>query len=452
MAEEAIGSPSATTAIFIRLLGVALIAHVVGDQFGPYQPELSSWLRLAVGWSGIALLVRPSRTISLLAASSMIASIWVDMPFIGNHWLVACLVAAAVLVSGGIAEAYLPAARWILIVFYSFAAFAKQNAGFFDPSVSCGAFYADQSLASFGLPSLSDRLAPIPIWSSAVIEGAIPVLLLLRRTRYAGVLLATAFHTLISFDLSQHFYDFTALLLPLFFAFVPVESAESIERLRSRVAARIGAPAIGIAVGILIVLVAASQLPRTGPTLVALQVIPVWLWIPFSSSWLVLLVMVRRRPEKISWKLRPATSVVVALAWLNGLTPYTEIKTAYGFNMYANLVTAGGESNHFLIRRTWPLRHGYDKPVKILETNDAGLDLYRKGNYLIAYPQLRRYLARRPDTRLVFERDGVTVSAARARDIPELVDPGPWWWRLFPLRAIDAERPPRCQDVFLPAL
>ena len=102
------------------------------------------------------------------------------------------------------------------------------------------------------------------------------------------------------------------------------------------------------------------------------------------------------------------------IAVLNGLTPYTEVKTAYSFNMYANLVTSKGESNHFLVRSTWPLRNGYEGPVEILESSDEGLNAYRDEGYLVAYPQLRRYLSVRPDASLTYRRYGEVVTLAQA--------------------------------------
>jgi hypothetical protein len=104
------------------------------------------------------------------------------------------------------------------------------------------------------------------------------------------------------------------------------------------------------------------------------------------------------------------------------------------------------------VRQTFPLRDGYEKPVRIIETSDPGLDLYRQRGYLLAYPQLRRYLASRPDVALVYERGGEVHAVPRVGDASDLSDPGPWWWEYFPLRALDAQTPPRCQDVFLPAL
>jgi hypothetical protein len=180
--------------------------------------------------------------------------------------------------------------------------------------------------------------------------------------------------------------------------------------------------------------------------------LPYVFWIPFSLLWLAALVRARAPGAAMTWRTGVAGSLVVLATVLNGLTPYTEIKTAYSFNMYANLVTSQGKSNHFLVRSTWPLRNGYDGPVEILESSDDGLNAYRDEGYLVAFPQLRRYLSVRPDESLTYRRDGEVVVLAQASLRPELVDPGPWWWRFFPLRAIDTRNPPLCQAAFLGAL
>jgi hypothetical protein len=112
--------------------------------------------------------------------------------------------------------------------------------------------------------------------------------------------------------------------------------------------------------------------------------------------------------------------------------------------MYANLVTAQGRSNHFLVRRTFPLRDGFDGPVEILDSQDPDLRLYQDREYLIAYPEFVRYMADHPGTQVTFARDGVTQTSVT--EAPK------WWWRFFPLRSLDANNPPRCQDVWLPAL
>jgi hypothetical protein len=74
--------------------------------------------------------------------------------------------------------------------------------------------------------------------------------------------------------------------------------------------------------------------------------------------------------------------------------------------------------------------------------------LYRELGYLVAYPQFQRYLVGK-DLTVDFRRGEEEFSEV---DSSEIANPGPWWWRFFPLRSLDTRDPPRCQEVFLPAL
>lgn len=439
--------------LFVRLFGVALLSHVVGNWSQPDIPAVVGWVNFIVGGLALALLWRPAKRLLILAAAAVLASVLLEMPFTGNHWVLAGLVAAAILVTGGKEDRFFPAARVILLVFYVFAAFAKLNSGFFDPSSSCAVFYANQSLAGVGLPAL-DTTGIVPralIWMTVAIELSVPITLGWRRTRYAGVVLGTLFHTIISFDLNQHFYDFTAVLIALFVLFLPEVAIDSIsEQLRGlgRSELMLGKVLLGVAG--LLVLMAVS--PLTPTTAFLLSRIPFVFWIPLSLLWVVALIRARAEGATLNWRLNIGGALLVLIAILNGITPYTEVKTAYSFNMYANLVTSQGKSNHYLVPGTWRLRNDYDGPVEILESSDEGLRAYRDEGYLVAYPQLRRYLSLRPDVSLTYRRFGVVRTLSEASLVPELVDPGPWWWRFLPLRAIDMRNPPRCQAAFLGAL
>ena len=439
-------SPLIVESMFVRLYGVALVAHVVGNWAQPDIPSLVGLLNLAVGIAGLGLILRPERSLLLGASLLTVASVLAEMPFTGNHWLVAALTGLAILVTRADPARYLPVMRWIFVVFYGFAAFAKLNSGFFDPSVSCAVFYANQSMQGFGLAPLPEAslLGTLVVWATAGIELLIVPLLLIRRTRYAGVVLATVFHILISFDLNQHFYDFTSILIALLICFLP---DESVARSHQQVTTWLRPLRLGwLVLGPFLVFLAV--LPASDATAALLTRLAFVVWIPVSLIWLWGVVLAWQPGVELRWNPGWLGGTVVVLAVFNGLTPYTEIKTAYGFNMYANLVTAGGESNHFVIRNTMPLRAGYDAPVEIVESSDPGLDLYRDLGYLIAYPQLQRYLVGR-DVTIDFRRGSDEFSDLHAS---EIANTGPWWGRFFPLRSIDLRDPPRCQDIFLPAL
>ena len=440
--------------VFARLWGIALVAHVVGNAHQPDLPELVGLTNLVVGWSAVALAVAPSRALLLWCSAWCVASVLAEMPVTGNHWFVAGLVSLSALATAARPERFFPTARLVLLVFYFFAAFAKLNSGFLDPAVSCGVHFVDQWLSGFGLgPVARDSwLGHAAVWGPTLTELTVPVLLIWRPARPFGVLLATFFHTSISYDIHQHFYDFTSVLLPLFFLFVPATMA------RSAADAFVGFPkwlrravAIGFA-ATAVVLVALASVPSTASTRLGLGAIPFVFWLPFSLWWMLTLVRSLGAGDRLAWRPPAIGWAIVVLAFLNGLTPYLEVKTGFGFNMYANLITANGESNHFVVRRTLPLRDGYDRPVTIVDSSDDELMTYAREGYRIAYPEFRRYLHAHPDTRVTFERDGLRREVARAGDDPVLAAPVPWWWRFFPLRSLDVQRPPRCQDVFQAAL
>jgi hypothetical protein len=442
--------------LFARMWAAAALAHLAGNPFyGDVWPRPSAVgvALLAVGVAAVVVLARPSHRAMLVLAAAVPVSAALEAPMLGNHWLLAAAVSLAYVATAGRWESFAPAARWTLVVFYAFAAFAKLNTGFLDPETSCAVFYANQALGAARLPVLAPGgLVPTAlIVTTVLVEAAIPVLLTLRPTRRVGVLLGLVFHGLVSLDLAQHFYDFTAVLLALFALFLSEDAAAAADRLFASVAGRWrGVAWAGIA-GFGLAVTFANVTPL-GPTSAwLLRRVNFAAWVPYLAfaTWLILGARAAAHP---SWRLEPVTALVVALVFVNGLTPYLEVKTAYGFNMYANLVTSNGRSNHLLVRRTWPVRRDQGRPVEILLSSDPGLRRYAALGYLLPWPSFRAFLAAHPDVSVTYRRDGETLSLQRASDRPDLVAPVPWWWRWMPLRAIDGRDPPRCQTVFLPAL
>ncbi len=143
-----------------------------------------------------------------------------------------------------------------------------------------------------------------------------------------------------------------------------------------------------------------------------------------------------------------AAWVLVAVVVANGLTPYLEVKTAVGFNMYANLVTVAGDTNHLVVRRTAHLSTVQDDLLEVVESEDDGLDVYADEGYLLPRRNLLDYLARHPGVSVVVrDEDGErTLDSSDGVRLPLVVR------KLFTFRAVDAEDPPRCQALWLPAL
>ncbi len=170
-----------------------------------------------------------------------------------------------------------------------------------------------------------------------------------------------------------------------------------------------------------------------------------WPWHLYSLLCIVatLRYLLQRRPEPEPGALRPhhlAFLLIPLLVVANGFTPYTEIKTGYGWNMYANLRTVDGDSNHFVIRRTLPLTDEQADLVRIISTDDPGLARYAERGYALTWTQARIYLSDHPDVRITYARGNEVVGLRHASDRPALVEPVPVWReKLLLFRAVDLE-------------
>lgn len=434
---------------------VVALTHLAGNPFyGKVWPEPTAvGLALAaVGVTATVTLIRPSVSALLVLCALIPLSAALETPLLGNHWCLAAGASLAYLAAVGRWERFAPAGRWTVVIFYAFAAFAKLNTGFFDPAVSCANFYANQMLGAAGLPTFdpSGLVGRLAVVATVVIEASIPLLVVFGRTRRLGVLLVVAFHGLLSFDFAQHFFDFTSVLLALHLLFL-----DDAGEVAHAAGARVGEGGRTLAAA----LITALGLGVTWANVTPLSSATVWFLRTFTFFWWTPYLVVI---AWIAWRARPAeaigrlshwaTAVVVALVFVNGLTPYLEIKTAFSYNMYANLVTAQGWSNHLIVRATLPLRDGYDDPVQIVASNDQRLRAYAREGWLIAWPSFRSFLAENPNVAVIYRRREETIALRQAADDPDLVAPVPWWWRYLPLRAIDTRDPPRCQPSFLRAL
>jgi hypothetical protein len=316
---------------FARTFGIAVVAHLAGNPPINRAPE-GTWptaliaVSAALGLLAVVLIVRPSRLVLGATAALVLASVWIEAPFLSNHWLLAGFVAMAVLASLVRQDPwpwFSVTGRWILLGFYCFAAFAKLNTGFFDPAVSCGVFYTNQSLGSFGGPTIphDSPAAMLTIVGTVMTEMSVPILLAFARTRRIGVLVALVFHTIISLDYDQHFFDFTAVLVMLLCLFLPESTLTGLEAKAAR-------RSLGLTVGVTmcLLIVVSSVVPRIVLTTEVLRLLPFVAWIPFAV-WLIVTVardgigpspVPMRLPGPVSW-------VLVAVVIANGLTPYLEL-------------------------------------------------------------------------------------------------------------------------------
>ena len=459
-APDQVGTDSGATHLVRRLWALAALSHLVGNPTYTAllpSPSAAGLAAAGVAIAAFAVLGRPAQRASWHAlAGFAVALAWFELPRLPSHWALGSLVSVAVLGSAATrnpTEWFERTARLLLVGFYVFAAFAKLNSGFLDPAVSCAVFYTNQTLAAFKLPGISPAgpLALPVALGTVAIELSVPLLLARRRTRTAGAVLGMGFHLGISFDLSQHFYDFTAVLLPLFMLFLPPTTRALVaDRLRL-------GPRIQRALGGATVVVVLCTMVQIGPLAVLGRVGAFVLWLPFCV-WFGWGVAGAVRADRAATRqgavvsFRPAgigAALLVLVTLLNGAAPYLELKTASAFNMYANLVTENGESNHLIVRRTLPLTDGNANPIEVIATEDPGLSEYVRTGFRPTEDRFFHYLAEHPDITVTYRQSGVehTVTGADAGTRMSLIA-----YKLVAFRALAPEGPPACQLLWYAAL
>lgn len=440
--------------VWARLWAAAILAHVIANpRFGALVPDVTALgVSMAVLLAtAVVLAIRPGSQVALASANvAVIVVVWLEAPAIGNHWLLASLVAVAILIAmaGRYGwDRFAPVGRWLMLAFYLWAGFAKLNSDFFDPQVSCGLEFANQTLRGWGLPIVEPTsvAAWAPILGTVLIELSIPWLLIAKRTRTIGVVLALVFHGIVALNLIQPFFSFTGLLIALVVLFLTGEQLRATERWVRQDVARVWALLAG-GVGLI------GVLPAGNLTINAVRFGGFALWVPFLL-WIVVAVVrvsrVRSTPDNGQLRLRSASGVaLVAIVAAIGAFPYLEIRTATSWNMYANLETVAGSSNHYLVRSTLPLTDHQQRVVIVHASDDPGLQLYPDFAYAPIERHFLNYLALHPGANVDFEVGG-TRRTAVGRDIGEPLN---WFERKFQLfRAVDLEAPVRCQRIWLPA-
>lgn len=336
---------------------VALIFHLLANIS---NIPLAATLQLVASVLAVLVVLRPRLSYVLVLATVFPVITYIKAPFVGNHELILAMTALVVLASGLASgnrwpATALPILRWLLIIAYASIAISKLNGSFLDPSVSCAVDFADEFSGWLGFEASDSRwLSLTAIWTTVVVELSIPVLLLVRRLRAVGVVVATIFHFILALEPAGHVYDFTATLFPLFVAFAPVVVRETISDRIDGVAAGLGRSAI--AFGALAVIVAHLTVIVATSAPVWVIAYPVWLLVGTTVLWWVISSTVARSKERGNWSGDrvgaggPLAILVplVAILALNAVAPYVQLRTAAGFNMYSNLETVGVDGDHLL--------------------------------------------------------------------------------------------------------
>ena len=366
----------AWSGLFAALFAAALVL----DQLWWGGFEVLSWHGLVVLTAFGVLTAPTSRARLALLLAATVVSVGSDLPTVGTHRLVLLVVAGAVLVQlgllarrrpepGAVMAVIAPFLRATVVVVYVGSALAKVNTSFLDPAVSCASPMVRQVLGP------DPRLLGPALVGTVAVEALLPVLLLVRRTRLAGVVVGTGFHVVLALAGNV---PFSAVMLALYVAFLPPDVADRLSfRLRpasrlalfaalvaawligSRAGPADGAPGLTGAPSAFV-----SPAVGTAATLayVALAVGLVLLALEAGTG----------RPARPT---RPAPVLALATAVLvvDALCPYLGLKTDTSFEMFSGLRTEAGAWNHLVVPEAVRVFGYQGEQVEVVAASDPTL-------------------------------------------------------------------------------
>jgi len=389
------------------------------------HPATASPIHVALAAVAFVVVLRPvSPWVVVLLAAVQVADVAAALPEVPNHRLILTFVDLALiatLIRGRRGDqwfdAFVPAARIILVSLYAFAFFAKLNADFLDPSSSCAAQFFGNVTRWWPVIPDAALLRGGAVWAALVAEGLLAVTLCVPRLRPAAVIGGLVFHFLLALDATKVFLNFSSVMFALLISFLPRAFLDSLggdlERHRGLRA--------GLGAGLLAIVGSGLYAVTDWSTRANLHV---WVrqivWSVYAlgvMGYTIRWCAREYRPEAPLPLPGAAAIAVIALVWLDGLSPYLGLKTRTTLDMYSNLRLEADRSNHFLVPRSLDVFGFLRDRVAILETDDPDLRrAYVETGEEMPYVQLRDYLTRHPRVRVRYLRGGAQASSVGTRE------------------------------------
>jgi hypothetical protein len=456
---------------FIPFWGMAALFSIASDPRGLTGREgliylLVAWL--IVGASLVALLF-PRKTWPLItvAASTVLLYI-IRLPVASNNKTITAVFDMTLLLCASVLymrntlsrvnlyEALRMPARLLLAIMYFYGIFHKINTDFLDPTVSCAVGLYKPLAAPFGL---QDNLAGryIAIYSTFVVE-AIAILALFWRKWFAiGLTIALVFHYVIPISAYSWYMDFSSLVFALYMLSMPREASETIYRiayahvvepLRSQFG-RVGifAPALALlAACAFVVLVLTLSYPGR-PALLLLHSIFILVWAVVGGIAMTVMTYaaMQHLPFNGSVGLRAPrwTWIIPGLFFVSCLSPYIGLKTESSINMFSNLHTEGGETNHLLFARPPYLFPYQNDVVQVVASSSPSLTRTARAGHMSVQFTIDEFLRRHPDQWVTYLRNGELIERATAADLPK-ASSSLWERKLLIFKPVDPARPKVC--------
>lgn len=464
-----------------------------------------SWAFTPIGWfQALTLafvLVRPGSTMGFAAfvlASSLRGL--EKMPFMANHIffeLVLSLTMLAAFVTLALRKRSLrvdgaewfalfaPVVRFQIAILYFFAVLHKLNTDYFDPEVSCGSRLLTLLMDRFGLDAQTFDVRQLSIVGTLLVETAIPLGLLLTRTRMAALALAVGFHYMLGFLPHEGLPSFSGMLFGLFVLFFPDSFLPTLtgwlderrrqfafvwqgpdgkpSRQRISLAVAVAAFVIG-GLGLALLLIDTEFDQRRQRTLLGFDLnqaqayldrVSLVAFVLCGTAYIVMLTRCYRsvrgfRYGEIAgfWG-RPSWIWALCLVTLlAGFGPYLGLRTQISFSMFSNLRTED-RHNHLFIPGNWHLFGQQRDMLQVL----SGLPprvLANGPTFQVNAIEFRRVFAEaKPGTTVTYLRNGEVRTIVKGEPHPrdrDLAKPLGFWERKYWLfRFIETAGPRQCR-------
>lgn len=336
---------------------------------------------------------------------------------------------------------FAPVIRAAVVIMYIWAVVQKLNWDYFNPDVTCAGQLHREINIYFGsiLPEAPWALVAAAI-GSLVFELGIPLLLIFKKTRYAGFVAAVGFHLWLSIHPAAGIYSFTSLILAFLLLFMPLSWGEQMQLLWNKQLAWLGRGEIDsgrrrarwivisvffvtlITQGMLYLTIARSYEVFDKANRIGFFAFFAWgLW--FGACYLIAGWKAKPRSEALPNRLRPGFVLIGLIpVLLNGVQPWIGGRTQTSFSMYSNL-RSEGEGNHMFLKRVDLLKLQTDM-VEVLQSapnilgpsdRPRGIQQFANiGHRMIPWFEFRRLVSEMPgDFEVTYTRNGEELELGR---------------------------------------
>lgn len=446
--------------IFAFLMACGILFH---------QSILSDWNpfshHILVSLTAIVVLTRPKSLVTFLVMiATHFASVVIDLPYVVNHWIFVGVMDVAILLialthwfqhrfsrytGGELLQVLAPVIRWSVLVMYTFAALAKLNSDFFKPELSAAvSLYGELSEKLGGILPQETWGFHLVIWGTAMLECSLPILLVLRKTRWVGIALAFSFHFAMGVS---GFIPFSGFAVAFLYLFLPEDVPARFLELRSNmpwldksclaIVRILRSPATPIALCLAWFVIACTRsfawLPPDQVRMAVIRVGQLLFAMYYAGAALLVLRMYGRslydpsdRPPAASLKLASIGLAIVPLVViLNALCPYLGLKTESSFTMYSNLQTEGNQWNHLLIPKAIKVFHWQDDLVSIIDSTYPPFQHAAQEDIRLTWFEFQRQASEADSFAVTYRRGDVTYQVSDSKQDPVLSHPPEAYWR-----------------------